>query len=329
MLLESVSILKIVEVATLNITASCFAVRPCSSRISLSVFTFFPPFKNIIVRLYLSVNHFFNQFDLFFNKIEQLSSLINQKVRLYFTLGGRKNMSISNDQHIRQVQRAEEYHRRHLIASNLRNLLDANHVKQVDLANAVGVTATTINDYLKERGTPSFGVIQSMADFFGVKKSDIDSIYKEKNSTFLDSEIKEFNYIDTTVSAGVPAAVDPFTADKLEKIPISKSILGKYANDNLLFIRVNGDSMDKVFPDKSLIGILKVDYFSDFNDGDIVVFSDNGDFCVKRIYINTKLQLVIFTPDSNNKDFLPITYQLQNMDGVQIIGKVVTYTVTI
>lgn len=238
-------------------------------------------------------------------------------------------MSISNDQHIRRVQRAEEYRRRHLIALNLKNLLDANNVKQVDLANAVGVTATTINDYLKERGTPSFGVIQSMADFFGVKKSDIDSIYKEKNSAFLESEIKQFNYIDTTVSASVPAKGDLFTKKDLKKIPLSKSVLGKYFNANLLFIRANGDSMNKVFPDKALLGILKINTFSELHDNDIVVFSDNKEFCVKRIYINTKLQLVIFTPDSTNKNFLPITYQFQNMDNVQIIGKVVTYTITI
>lgn len=219
--------------------------------------------------------------------------------------------------------------RAHLISLNLQHFLNAHGIKQVDLAKAVGVSPATINDYIKERGTPSFGTIQRIANYFGVKKSDIDSIYKEDKDSVTDT-YRLFNYIDSSISAGLPSNVDPFTSDDMKKIPVAEESLGRYKNaDDLLMVKVAGDSMNRVFPDKSLIGVKKIDSIKDLKDGDIVVFSDSGDFCVKRIYINPKLKLVIFTPDSTDKNFFPITYQFSNMEEIKIWGKVVVYTVTI
>ncbi|MEQ9763212.1 helix-turn-helix transcriptional regulator [Streptococcus sp. ZJ151] len=67
-----------------------------------------------------------------------------------------------------------------IIADNITHYRKEKGVTQKELAKAVGVTPSTMTDYMKLRSAPSFGVIQKLADYFGVKKSDIDSTFKDK-----------------------------------------------------------------------------------------------------------------------------------------------------
>lgn len=72
--------------------------------------------------------------------------------------------------------------RMQIIAENITYYRKQRGITQKELAKSVGVTASTMTDYMKLRSAPSFGVIQKLADFFGVKKSDIDSTFKEEVS---------------------------------------------------------------------------------------------------------------------------------------------------
>ena len=211
------------------------------------------------------------------------------------------------------------------LVSIIKDLLEQNHQYSSDLAKAIGVSKSAMSYYLNGQREFPVNRLDDAADFL---KTSVEYLLGLQDTASVPS--KEFNFIDATVSAGLPSNVDPFTSDDMKKIPVAEEFLGKYKNaDDLLMVKVAGDSMNRVFPDKSLIGVKKIDSIKDLKDGDIVVFSDSGDFCVKRIYINPKLKLVIFTPDSTDKNFFPITYQFSNMEEIKIWGKVVVYTVTI
>src|SRR5699024_5553801 len=96
------------------------------------------------------------------------------------------------------------------------------------------------------------------------------------------TEIKYYTYFPTAISAGLPLSVDGIT--EASKISISDEVLGKYANDkDLYFARANGDSMDKLFKDGSLLAIKPIT-LDNLKNGDIVVFSDEYEYSVKHYH---------------------------------------------
>ncbi|MDI5788751.1 S24 family peptidase [Bacillus licheniformis] len=61
-------------------------------------------------------------------------------------------------------------------------------------------------------------------------------------------------------------------------------------------MRINGDSMNRIMPHDSLIAVRPVP-LSNLRDGDIVVYSDGGDYAVKRFTAGKiKLYLGLILP---------------------------------
>ncbi|MEK4269921.1 MULTISPECIES: LexA family protein [Bacillus] len=134
----------------------------------------------------------------------------------------------------------------------------------------------------------------------------------------------EYPYFPISISAGLPLHVDSILKDNIEKISIPDSIMGKWAGCKDVFIvRVNGESMNKVIPHGSLIAVKKIE-LSELKDSDIVVFSNGGDYSVKRFY--QKDNKIIFRPDSTDLDFTDYVTTIENLD-LKIHGKVVLYIV--
>lgn len=146
--------------------------------------------------------------------------------------------------------------------------------------------------------------------------------------TALYHESHEYNFFDTSVAAGLPTSVEAFEEEHIERIAVPDSAMGKYAGtSNVFFTHINGDSMNNVIPDGSLIAVKKIDDCSELSDGDIVVFSTDNEFSVKR-YINDKdNERIIFRPDSNNISFTDLTVNYNDTKELRIYGKVVVYIV--
>ena len=79
----------------------------------------------------------------------------------------------------------DEKKRMQIIAENITYFRKQRGITQKELAKEVGITASTMTDYMKLRSAPSFGVIQKLSDYFGVKKSDIDTTFKEESTNYL------------------------------------------------------------------------------------------------------------------------------------------------
>jgi len=88
----------------------------------------------------------------------------------------------------------DEKKRMQVIAENITYYRKQRGITQKELAKEVGITPSTMTDYMKLRSAPSFGVIQKLADFFGIKKSDIDTTFKEEKSTTPSSSIPLPNF---------------------------------------------------------------------------------------------------------------------------------------
>ena len=75
----------------------------------------------------------------------------------------------------------EDKQRNKIIATNIKKYLKESNITQKKLAEEIGISPSTMSDYMNLRSNPSHGVIQRIADYFKIKKSDIDTTYKENS----------------------------------------------------------------------------------------------------------------------------------------------------
>lgn len=66
-----------------------------------------------------------------------------------------------------------------VFASNLKRYMEQRGKTQKELAEIVGVSAPTMNDWIKAKKYPRIDKIEILADYFGILKSDL--IEDEKN----------------------------------------------------------------------------------------------------------------------------------------------------
>src|SRR5699024_1487926 len=185
-------------------------------------------------------------------------------------------------------------------------------ITQTQMANELNYPEMTVSNWMKAKTYPRVDKMQEMADYFGVRRSDIEEI-KNHNNIMTSSQ---YTYLTTAISAGLPLTVDGIT--QADKISIPDSIMGKWAgNTNVYFMKINGDSMDKVITDGSLIAIKPID-ISELKNGDMVVFSDEYEYSVK--YFHQHDDKLIFKPASNNIAHYDQTYSVD--DNITIHGKV-------
>lgn len=228
----------------------------------------------------------------------------------------------------REISATEQ---RQIVARNLNSLLEKNNKKKIDVFKDLekyGVSETTVYSWFNGKKYPRIDKIQLLADYFGVLKSDITedkSITSEKNNNILTfNKLNDYPYIPATVSAGLPINIDG--CDSFDTISIPDELLGKYAgDDDIFFMRVNGDSMNKVIPHKSLIGVKPIK-IKELRNEDIVVYSDGFDYSVKRFYQDGNR--LIFRPESSDNLFTDNITTIENED-LRIHGKVVTYIVNL
>ena len=130
------------------------------------------------------------------------------------------------------------------------------------------------------------------------------------------------------VAAGALAEMESVDVWDVENIQLPKVILPALSSyTNLFAIRVNGDSMDKVIPDNSLVVVKACEDYV-YKDGDIVVFSYNGEYSLKRYRPNAMKGFILFEADSHNTDFQDIPINKDDMPEARIYGKVIFYGVT-
>lgn len=222
------------------------------------------------------------------------------------------------------------------IEDNLKDLIEKKSGSLRAFAADNDIPYTTLRSIL-ERGVLNSKMdnIIKICKGLGISPEDLAGIEKEEKVVPMlsqqdDTMTSYYNYFDAGLSAGVLNDVDPFMANDVKTIGLSDVVMGKYAGDKDIFITyINGESMNRIIPDGSLIAIKKYSSFSELCNGDIVAFQEGAGMAVKRFYNDADNKIITFTPDSSNIEFHPINYLYDSMSDVKIIGKVVVYTVTV
>lgn len=148
--------------------------------------------------------------------------------------------------------------------------------------------------------------------------------------TALYHDTHDYNFFDANVSAGTPTTIEAFEEDHFEQIAIPDMVMGKYSGcSDIFFTSINGDSMNNTIPDKSLIAVKKMNSFLDLENNDIVVFSKDNEFSVKRFINDSTNKRLIFRPDSSDLSFTDIVVSYEDAADLVIYGKVVVYVVQV
>ncbi|PTI80933.1 transcriptional regulator [Staphylococcus xylosus] len=233
-------------------------------------------------------------------------------------------------------------YRNKVIATNIKKLIKDNKINQKKLANEIGISQSTLSDYLNLRSNPSHGVIQKIADYFNVLKSDIDTTYKddsdintiynqltsirqkrvlayaEQHLTVQEEEKKGDNIIHFNNYSGQELEVNGFlsagTGETLFDDFAFKMTYKGYIPPHDIALQVNGDSMEPIFENKQIIFVEKT---TQIKNGQIGVVIIDGEAYLKKVFINDdNIRLV-----SLNKKYKDM-YFYQNHD-VRLVGRVI------
>ncbi|WP_390513148.1 S24 family peptidase, partial [Staphylococcus pseudintermedius] len=197
-----------------------------------------------------------------------------------------------------------------IIAKNIRRFLDDSNMSQKKLAESINIKPSTLSDYLNLRSNPSHGVIQRIADVFGVGKSDIDTTYKDENSItsiydkltpprqkrvldFANEQLNEQNnkvlHINSHNVISEEVAVYGYASagtgeTLIDGVEFTTQYNGHIPNHDFA-LQVNGDSMEPMFEDKEIIFIDKT---KQINSGQIGIFVIDGEAYLKKVFISDK-----------------------------------------
>src|SRR5690625_3864907 len=194
-----------------------------------------------------------------------------------------------------------------------------NGMNQEDLAEKLNTTKQSISRYENGERKTDQDILFNLADIFGVSINDFFPAFDETGNI-----VSRYNYLPTSISAGIPTGVDAF--EEFEQIELPDVVMGKYAgNGNIIITKINGESMNKIIPHDSLIAVRPVSTIHDLKTGDIVVYRKDGEYAVKRLVIYDDKW--IFKPESTDDRFYDdVIYKDAD---VKIKGKVVLYIVEV
>lgn len=204
------------------------------------------------------------------------------------------------------------------IGERIKELRKARGMNQEQLAELLGTTKQTVSRYEKGNRQANQDVLFQLSNIFNVS---IDDLFPATDDSV------EFDYFDTHVSAGSPMVAEPVSQYDIKKVSIPRHIAERISNDkDIKCVKINGESMNNVIPNGSLIGFKPV-RLENLKDGDIVLFNDDYDYSVKRFYNDKNNKRFIFRPDSNDPAFTDYIVEYDKADNLMIEGKVVMYLV--
>ncbi|MGL5383712.1 MAG: LexA family protein [Culicoidibacterales bacterium] len=205
------------------------------------------------------------------------------------------------------------------IGKRLRDLRKKGGYSVPQLAKKLGVSTSTIYGYESNSREASDEQKQKLAKIYNVSLDYLitGSEQQPTTTTLYKNPNPRYAPLLGTASAGTPESVDQFIDEMLE---IPNFI--KHDPEHLFFIKVNGDSMNKLMGNGSTALILKSEHFTTQpKTGDIVVFKVDGEYCIKR-FIETDT-VVIFEPASYSDEFKPLVYVKGTSIDIEVIGKVI------
>jgi phage repressor protein C with HTH and peptisase S24 domain len=190
----------------------------------------------------------------------------------------------------------------------LKQLRKAQGIRQKDLAGILGVDESTISCYERGIRYPSRNVLKTLASFFHVSTDSLLNISPFDQG--MEGFLKGYNVPLLGRASAGPGA---FAEENIEEILVSDC-------EADFALRVHGDSMSPVLPDKSIVLVKKTlkERFKNSGIGVVIVHRDES--FVKYVHFHKEGVWLI----SENKVYSPVFYPLEEWEeSCQLVGIVV------
>lgn len=197
-----------------------------------------------------------------------------------------------------------------MLKDRMKSLRNEYGISQQELADRMGVSFAAISMYERGLRDPSTETIIKMANVLHCTVDYLLDVSNERQK--IDTSNLYHVPLYGTISAGVPDWVN----DSIEGyIPLDVKLLDLYNPEEYFFLKIKGDSMNKVIQSGAYALIHKQNFVE---NGDLAVVLVNGNDATLKKFTR-KNGTVILEPMSTNPD-----YQLQVYDAtmnITILGK--------
>ena len=206
---------------------------------------------------------------------------------------------------------------RKIFADNLNFYMNKFNKSQADIVSDLGINKSTISTWCKGAKMPRMGTIQILANYFGVKKSDLveQKAEYEKDLIFCDipgiKPIEHRKYkVLGSIACGEPSLA---TEDFAEYVDICSDVEADFV------LVAKGDSMINARIEDGDYVFIKAQ--PDVNNGQIAAVLINDQATLKRIYKKNDYIML----QAENPRYEPIIVTDKDAETVRIIGRAVAF----
>lgn len=192
----------------------------------------------------------------------------------------------------------------------LKRIRQENNLTQEELAKKINTSRSNIANYENDKNMPSIDILEKLSKIFGCS---IDYLLGKtaENSISISDKI----YM-CPVYGQIPAGEPNWAEECIEgRLPLDPNLMNIVDPEECYFLRVNGESMNKIIKNGAYALIRKTDWVE---NGDIAVVLVNGyDATLKKFTRNN--DVVVLEPMSNDPTFQTQIYTKDTP--IKIIGK--------
>lgn len=196
-----------------------------------------------------------------------------------------------------------------VFAKNLKYYMELNNKTRNDIARITNVPYSTVSSWCNALFYPRIDKIEMLANYFNILKSDLVEDKERKD------EPQKMYYMCPVygqISAGQPNWAEECIEGR---IPIDPDLMGIVNPEEHYFLRVNGESMNKVVRNGAFALIHKQDFVE---NGEIAVVLVNGDDATLK-HFSKEGDIVVLTPESTDDNFKQQIYTKDTP--IKVIGK--------
>lgn len=201
--------------------------------------------------------------------------------------------------------------------NRLKILREEKGFKKTELAKILDIKSQSIGQYERGERDLSTERLIKFAEFFGVTTDYILGISNTRVSAGADLN----NLLHIPVLGKIPAGTPVLAVENIIKyLPISPEMFSLNEEDDLFFLKVDGESMNNIIPNDSYVLVKKQEYAK---NGDVIVaiVNDDEEATLKKYKI-IDAQFIMLEPDSSSPNFEPIIINLKSQN-FRIVGKVI------
>lgn len=196
-----------------------------------------------------------------------------------------------------------------VFSKNLKYYMEKYNKTRNDIAKITNVPYSTVSSWCNALYYPRIDKIEMLANYFNILKSDL---VEDKENKKTSETLFYMCPVYGRISAGQPNWAEECIEGR---IPIDTNLMNIVNPEECFFLRVNGESMNKIVNNGGYALIRKTDWVE---DGEIAVVLVNGDNATLKKF-SKQGDLVVLEPMSNDESIKVQIYDKNTP--IKILGK--------